>query len=70
MPQTGYVTVHCWFMTNTKRMEIFMHSYFLCLDNMKKKKIKPLLKNYVKKNVESRMEMNYYTLRLAYTTQN
>lgn len=72
MPQTGYVTVHCWFMTNPKRMEIFMHSQYLGLDIMLKKKMKPHLGQNLreKKMLKSRTEMNHYTLRLAYVSQN
>lgn len=58
----GYPTVHCWFMTNPKRMEIFMHSYFLGLDNMFKKWSLTWNKNYVKENVEkqNRNELLYF----------
>lgn len=66
----GYVTVHCWFMTNPKRMEIFMHSEFLDLDNMLKKWNPTWDKNYMKKNFKKQDGNELLYFKALYTWQN
>lgn len=57
-------------MTNPKRMEIFMHSEFLDLDNMLKKWNPTWDKNYMKKNFKKQDGNELLYFKALYTWQN